>query len=153
MTEKGVCPHCGQAVYATDAVCVSCGKSLGQAEPPVPHARGPTSPTVAGRPPTVAPLPSRIVHAFGDLWDVFPWVALIMNALPILVRCNAFDPTDWAPPLQILFAAAIAIWALGLVIWIVVDVLNQRAGWWWIVIAMFLCHPLGLLWYLLTARE
>ncbi len=153
MTEKGVCPHCGEPVYATDEVCMSCGKSLGQAGPPLPRAPEPTPSAAAGRRPRADPLPGRIVFMFGDFWDVFPWLALIMDVLPVLVRYTAFDPRELAPALLILFAAVISLWGLALVIWIIVDVLDQEAGWWWIPIAIFFCHPIGLILYLLTGRD
>lgn len=163
MAEKRECPQCGATVYATDDVCMSCGASLVKPQPPPqeeptaataePSRRTPTPPR-RPQPVSQVPVPSRIVGTVGAFWDIFPWIALAITALPIILQFTSFDPT--AALSQVMFIAAIGLQGvvgLALLFWIVVDVLEQQAGIWWIFIAIFGCYPIGFLVYLLTARQ
>lgn len=164
MAEKRKCPHCGAPVYATDDVCMSCGKSLTQprsSEPERPQAPPPpTQPpaTRRPRPAAAAPVTARIVGTFGGFWDIFPWVALVFSAMPIgipiAMQFTGFDPSGvLTGVVLILFVGLSSLVGLALLAWIIIDVLDQQVGILWIFIAIFLCHPIGLLLYLLMARE
>jgi len=171
MAEERKCPHCGERVYATDDVCMSCGESLVAAQPPAPE-QPPAAPQAPAQPPTPAPAPrppssaglpvtERIVGSVGGFWNIFPWLALaLMVGLPLAATfgtvavATAVGPESTLPAL--LYIGAISLSVLvgaALTFWVVVDVLHQQAGIWWIFIILLVCGPIGLLMYLLMARE
>ncbi len=166
MSEERKCPHCGVRVYETDDVCMSCGRSLAEARPPAPEQEQPATPQPPPQPPPVTPrqppppstsqMPTtaRIVGSVGGFWDIFPWLALLFTILPIVLPFVGLAPS--AILSQIMAMALIgfqALVGLALVFWIIVDVIEQRVGIYWIFIAIFLCYPVGFLIYLLSARE
>ena len=167
--DKRACPKCGEAVYPTDSQCMACGADLkaaaepAAAAPPPPPPPPPTSgvglsaPPVARRPPTTAPFYSIVADKCGLAWDIFPWFYLVWNFVEVGSRAGVIGGIGVLSDASggLLAVAAIVHlvgWALGplMVFWIICDVFDQDAGWWWIPICFFCC--LGLLIYLVKVR-
>ncbi len=164
MAEERKCPHCGERVYATDDVCMSCGKSLAPAaQPPAPQ-QPPAAPQPPAQPPTPAPAPrppssaglpvtERIVGSVGGFWNIFPWLALAFSVLPYLMQFGVLQlPETLALAVMIPLGIFSGLIGLGLIFWVIVDVINQQAGIFWIPISIC-CSPIGLILYLLIGRQ
>jgi len=132
--------------------------------PPPPPASGvglppgvPPPPPLARRPLTKAPFYSVVADACGPAWDIFPWFYLVWNFVEVGNRAGVIGGVGVlsAGSGGLLVVAAIVHLvglALGpmMIFWIICDVLDQDAGWWWIPICLFCCF--GLLIYLVKVR-
>jgi hypothetical protein len=159
--DKRTCPQCGEAVYPTDDVCMSCGADLrAKAAPaPPPPAPPPGVPPPAAAPPPGMPVPGPVARPAptvsfsesvatrcGRFWDLFPWIGLLAY---VLLGAAQFAHL---PGFLIAIAAIIyLIWFPLYIFWLVCDVIAHGSGWWWIAIN-FLCYPFGLVVYLMTER-
>jgi len=157
MTEKGVCPHCGEPVYATDEVCMSCGKSLIVPEPTAPQ-KAPPEPSHQPasrheRPVRSAtagmPLTERIPAFFGSFWDYFPWAAMAYGTLAGLGQGLIIESV---PFLMFPYLLVTGLVGLALILWIIIDVIHQDAYLIWLFVGIF-CPPFGLVAYLLLGRR
>ncbi len=157
--DKSKCPACGEPVYPTDEVCMSCGAEL--------HAKGPEpghgpqrpvpQPSPGGGPPPgppAAPTPHvpiakpwyhKVVESCGRLWDIYPWIGICLYLFAGLAL--------HAPLLiQGLVAAIAVLWWLTFLFWLICDVRYFGLDWWWIIVVLFVCYPIGFLIYLWKRR-
>jgi hypothetical protein len=146
MSDTRTCPHCGQRVYETDQVCLSCGQDLAAAAPPVAGPRPAAGEPPRPRPDLRVPWTARITDAFGDQWELYP--KIVLGGLVLVVLLQYVH----AP---VLLLALVAIpWFLsylGLYVWAVVDNISTEAEryWFWII---FLFHGLGMVAYFIWGR-
>ena len=178
--DKRACPQCGEPVYPTDDVCMSCGANLKAAGPPPPPAArppGPPPPRAAapppGPPPPVGPPPPPGPYAPpppGVPPTTQRPVAKDRFYTVVAASCGpAWDAFPWfyliwsfgagwigfgsAPEIVQLVLSIIGLVLVPLFIfWVICDVLDRGVVFWWIFIA-FCCGPIGLLMYLLKGRE
>lgn len=157
MAKERKCPHCGARVWATDDVCMSCGKSLIAPEPTAPQ-KAPAEPS--GQPPTRherpvrsatagMPLTERIPAFFGIYWDYFPWAVMAYATLAGLSRGLIIE---WVPFLIFPYLLVTGLVGLALILWIIIDVIHQDAYLIWLFVGIF-CSPFGLVAYLLLGRR
>ena len=157
MAEERKCLHCGARVWATDEVCMSCGKSLIAPEPTAPqeappepshqpasrHER-PVRSATAGM-----PLTERIPAFFGIYWDYFPWAAMAYGTLAGLGQGLIIES---GPFLMFPYLLVTSLVVLALVLWMIIDVIHQDAYLIWLVVGIF-CPGLGLVAYLVLGRR
>jgi hypothetical protein len=162
--DKRTCPQCGETVYPTDDVCMSCGADLrakaAPAPPPVASPRGvppPAAPPpevppgmppvpVTRRPPAKDPFYTVVAASLGSAWDVFPWFYLLWS---LGVTWIGFGS---APQMAQLILTVVGLILVPLFIfWLICDVLDRGVLFWWMFVG-FCCGPIGLLLYLLKGR-
>ena len=147
--DRRPCPQCGEPVYPTDDVCMSCGLDL--------QARAAPAPPIAAPAPAVAPGPwlrpepspsfsQRLVTRCGKAWDVYPWVGIACYA--ILGLSFAVElPSFITVPTMVVYVP----WMLLYLGWLICDVIANGADWWWIPVGL-VCYPFGFVIYLLWGR-
>ena len=150
--DRSKCPACGEPVYPSDDVCMSCGAELRKPapvpEPPPPAApSGPQAPAAAPRAPIVKPWYHRVVESCGRLWDIYPWIGIGIIVVGGLILALGVPVA-----VQYTIAGAYVVWDWVFLFWLICDVLyfdNER---WWIIVCLFCCYPFGLLLYLWKGR-
>jgi len=174
---KRTCPSCGEPVYPSDTVCMSCGaqltKGAAPASTPGPGARGPTpSPpsrplTPAGTPappPPMAPPPPVIggrrparprpdppfYHAIVEGLGGF-WDIFPWIGLAFYIGSRSMGFLHVSPVAALVLLVCALVWNLTYIFWVIFDVLYFSAEWWWILVSI-LCYPIGLVLYLVKGR-
>ena len=142
--ESCTCPLCGEPVYATDDVCMSCGARLSVATPATAAPTGPPAPPKPGPIPR-APLAKvwhhQLVERCGRFWEVFPWIGaglLVVGSL--LYTLGA--------PMAVFYVLAVlyTVWEPLFIVWFIIDIKVLEADWYWVPLAFLCC---GYPWVLL----
>ncbi|MBM3476872.1 MAG: hypothetical protein FJX75_26665 [Armatimonadetes bacterium] len=132
------CPSCGEPVYPTDDVCMSCDAHLTAAAP---------APAPPPGPVPRAPLPKvwhhQLVEKCGRFWDVFPWLGTGLIVLGGLLY------TLGAPMAVVYVLAALyVVWEPLFIVWFIIDIKYLEADWYWVPLAFVCCgYPWVLLFY------
>ena len=169
---KRPCPACGEPVYATDDVCMSCGAQLKQVTGPSPPTAppspvsGPPQYRAPGAPPPPPPMAEPaasdrrgrrkqanptfyhgIVEGMGGFWDWYPWLGLVVG-----IGWRVLGMAGAPAPVVLAILLLQVIWASTYILWVIFDVLYFGAHWWWIILSIC-CYPIGLVLYLVKGRE
>ena len=139
VTEREKCAQCGELVYASDDVCMSCGAARHADKPPAqtpPESAPAAQPRPAKtdyRPPIEKQWYHRLVESCGRMWDIFPWTGLVFFALlGMLGLGHAPDA------IKVVIGAMWVIWYVAFFVWLYADVKFFEESSYWIPIA-WLC--------------
>jgi len=149
------CPACGEPVYPTDDVCMSCGAEIHATGPEPGHGPQPPTPEPATAPgpqgvltphePIVKPWYHKVVESCGRLWDIYPWIGVCLYLFGgLALGCPVL--------IQWLVAVIAVLWYLTFLFGLICDVRYFGLDWWWIIVALFVCYPIGFLIYLWKRR-
>lgn len=124
------CPHCGEALYASEKQCWRCGHPLAEAAPPPPPVTvPPAAPDAPALPPSVAVRPAvgRGVTALvlGVMGIVFPCLAPVFSFLALreAARVGEAKAAGIVTAARVVAVLGLVAFALGLMVIVIGRVL------------------------------